>query len=413
MCMQMQLRDFEHILSYATHTCIYYATFRFGRFGEVPFWLKDPKWPVLSRFEEPRSFGYQVCFTGLSDLCLRVCLALRIWLTKRRSSVRRKRSARCGLSLWWLRPIPPSSYEASSSSDTVGENQLLAIMLACSSHRPATANERDAMRAFHELRSFASGCKVELNALTALQLAAFMRAHKAPTRAYNALFWMNKNLKLGYDTSLLIKPAKKSALTKFGGGAKQAPVIRPVAITVLETCLEAEVRHHRLHVVRFTHIQRSVLRPQRHDAFEDSASSKEFVGGCRTSLCALLSFVQPSPPAAAAADVVEVDEPAVDPSDPPQTDDPDEFFDRLARARWSSAGHSGHAEPASLVHRGQHGSGNLWLGGLPCSSEEAFLKRQRISFVVSAMREKASDLGASAARFLQRSVPVSYHGRDR
>ncbi|CAJ1416519.1 unnamed protein product [Effrenium voratum] len=113
--------------------------------------------------------------------------------------------------------LPPSSYEASSSSNTVGENQLLAIMLACSSHRPSTANERDAMRAFHELRSFASGCKVELNALTALQLAAFMRAHKAPTRAYNALFWMNKNLKLVYDTSLLIKPAKKSAPTKFGG----------------------------------------------------------------------------------------------------------------------------------------------------------------------------------------------------
>ena len=133
--------------------------------------------------------------------------------------------------------LAPSSYEASSSSDTVGENQLLAIMLACSSHRPSTANERDAMRAFvldvvgrteqvtlrnalstwHELRSFASGCKVELNALTALQLAAFMRAHKAPTRAYNALFWMNKKLKLGYDTSLLIKPAKKSAPTKFGG----------------------------------------------------------------------------------------------------------------------------------------------------------------------------------------------------
>ena len=86
------------------------------------------------------------------------------------------------------------------------------------------------------------------------------------------------------------------------------------------------------------------------------------------------SKARPAPPAAAAADVVEVDEPAVDPSDPPQTDDPDEFFDRLARARWSSAGHSGHAEPASLVHRRQHGSGNLWLGGLPCSSDEVFLK---------------------------------------
>ena len=97
---------------------------------------------------------------------------------------------------------------------------------------------RNALSTWHELRSFASGCKVELNALTALQLAAFMRAHKAPTRAYNALFWMNKTLKLGYNTSLLIKPAKKSAPTKFGGGAKQAPVIPPVAITVLETCLE-------------------------------------------------------------------------------------------------------------------------------------------------------------------------------
>ena len=97
--------------------------------------------------------------------------------------------------------LPPSSYEASSSSDTVGENQLLAIMLACSSHRPSTANERDAVRAFvldvvgrteqvtlrnalstwHELRSFASGCKVELNALTALQLAARIRLRPGPT----------------------------------------------------------------------------------------------------------------------------------------------------------------------------------------------------------------------------------------
>ncbi|CAJ1422481.1 unnamed protein product [Effrenium voratum] len=95
--------------------------------------------------------------------------------------------------------LPPSSYEASSSSHTVGENQLLAIMLACSSHRPSTANERDAMRAF-VLDMVGRTEQVELNALTALQLAAFMRAHKAPTRAYNALFWMNKNLKLVYDT---------------------------------------------------------------------------------------------------------------------------------------------------------------------------------------------------------------------
>ncbi|CAJ1432556.1 unnamed protein product, partial [Effrenium voratum] len=81
--------------------------------------------------------------------------------------------------------LPPSSYEASSSSHTV-----------------------------------------ELNALTALQLAAFMRAHKAPTRAYNALFWMNKNLKLVYDTFSLdgvdIWLDLRVQLARFAAARKQA-----------------------------------------------------------------------------------------------------------------------------------------------------------------------------------------------
>ena len=70
---------------------------------------------------------------------------------------------------------------------------------------------------------------------------------------------MNKNLKLGYDTSLLIEPAKKSAPTKFGGGAKQAPVIPPVAITVLESGLPFAAHCMIFGVVRVAHIQRSVV----------------------------------------------------------------------------------------------------------------------------------------------------------
>ena len=48
-----------------------------------------------------------------------------------------------------------------------------------------------------------------------------------------------------------------------------------------------------------------------------------------------------------------------------QSEDPDELFNALARARWARPGHSNRPEPFSLVMQGSDGTGNIWLGGCP------------------------------------------------
>ena len=107
--------------------------------------------------------------------------------------------------------------------------------------------------------------------LSALQLANFIQTHEASTRAHNSLHWLVKNLKLRYDMSLVLKPGKKAAPSRFGTGAKQAPVFPPIAIYELENVLDRMAGHSKwtvlmaahfmiFGVVRYAHIQRSVLR---------------------------------------------------------------------------------------------------------------------------------------------------------
>ena len=189
--------------------------------------------------------------------------------------------------------LPASAYiqPGSERAPAEGESQLLAIMLAATPHRPSSVGEQSALHSFvvevarrcepvtlknairtwQELRSFAASIRIDVADLSALQLATFIQTHEASTRAHNSLHWLVKNLKLRYDMSLVLKPGKKAAPSRFGTGAKQAPVFPPIAIYELENVLDRMAGHAKwtvllaarfmiFGVVRYAHIQRSVLR---------------------------------------------------------------------------------------------------------------------------------------------------------
>ena len=94
-------------------------------------------------------------------------------------------------------------------------HQLYAILLACMEQAPQTEGEKEALRAFVEqiakkservtlqsaIRTWA-----ELEKLTALPVASFIRQHTTRVRAFNGLKWLVKNLNLPLDLF-------------FGGGA--------------------------------------------------------------------------------------------------------------------------------------------------------------------------------------------------
>ena len=98
-----------------------------------------------------------------------------------------------------------------------------------------------------------------------------------------------------------------------------------------------------------------------------------------------------------------------------QSEDPDELFNALARARWARPGHSNRPEPFSLVMQGSDGTGNIWLGGMPYDDDLPFLRRQRIDLLLSCMKDCSCDerQGISAETVLQFSLPVGYAGRER
>ena len=185
--------------------------------------------------------------------------------------------------------LPPSAYlSGARAAPVVGDSQMMSIMLF--KHRPSGDEEREALRAFvsevvkkaeqvtlanaqrtwTELRTFVAALGVELDSIPALRLAAFIRGHKAPVRARNSLFWMNKNLKMEWDLSLVVVPRRKAPPSAFGTGARQAPVLPPAAILIIEELLVSEADHPKwtllwgMHamifgVVRFSHIQRSCI----------------------------------------------------------------------------------------------------------------------------------------------------------
>ena len=70
----------------------------------------------------------------------------------------------------------------------------------------------------------------------------------------------------------------------------------------------------------------------------------------------------------------------------------DEFYDFLARERWRRPGNSGRPEPFTAIHPGEN-FGNIWLGGLPVQADIPFLERQKITLIVSAMKETAQECG--------------------
>ena len=190
--------------------------------------------------------------------------------------------------------IAPSGYMKDASSEAVPANcshQLYAIVLACLDVPPQTDGERDALRAFvekvadksekvtlqnairtwAELRIFCNQLSLSPNKLTALPVASFIRQHKTRTRAINAVRWLVKNLRLPLDLSLVVAPSGPRKVSKFGEGARQAPVLPPALVTEVGRLTETLTDHARWSalfcahamiygVVRFAHLQRSTLR---------------------------------------------------------------------------------------------------------------------------------------------------------
>ena len=73
--------------------------------------------------------------------------------------------------------------------------------------------------------------------------------------------------------------------------------------------------------------------------------------------------------------------------EPARDEGADEFYDFLARQRWSRPGHSGRPEPFTAIHQGED-LGNMWLGGLPTNADIPFLERQWITLIVGARRRQ-------------------------
>ena len=73
----------------------------------------------------------------------------------------------------------------------------------------------------------------------------------------------------------------------------------------------------------------------------------------------------------------------------------------------------GRPEPFTAIHQGEN-LGNIWLGGLPVQDDIPFLERQKITLIVSGMRETAQECGNFRHRkSFQMAVAVSYNGSDR
>ena len=100
-------------------------------------------------------------------------------------------------------------------------------------------------------------------------LANFIREHAAPTRAYTALGWLVRNLKLPFDLSEVVKP-RAGLGARLGEGQPQAATLEPSMVLHLLGTLESTVDHPHwplvfcayamcFGVVRYTHLQRSYL----------------------------------------------------------------------------------------------------------------------------------------------------------
>ena len=90
---------------------------------------------------------------------------------------------------------------------------------------------QNAIRTWAELRIFCNQLSLSPNKLTALPVASFIRQHKTRTRAINAVRWLVKNLRLSLDLSLVVAPSGPRKVSKFGEGARQAPVLPPALVT--------------------------------------------------------------------------------------------------------------------------------------------------------------------------------------
>ena len=73
-------------------------------------------------------------------------------------------------------------------------------------------------------------------------LATFIREHTSPTRAYTALGWLVRNLKLPFDLSEVVKP-RAGLGSRLGQGQAQAATLEPSMVLHLLGTLESTVDH--------------------------------------------------------------------------------------------------------------------------------------------------------------------------
>ena len=75
----------------------------------------------------------------------------------------------------------------------------------------------------------------------------------------------------------------------------------------------------------------------------------------------------------------------------------DQYFDNLATQRWRRPGHSGAAEPPTVIYRhvaGLEAPCSIILGGLPTADDVQFLRDMKVELIVTCFQERPDKKGA-------------------
>lgn len=158
--------------------------------------------------------------------------------------------------------------DSSSSSDTVAANYTAYVNEVC--RRSEGATLKRALHTWDDLKRAAQSAGLtDLRAqIDGHFLAKFVRESPAQTRVWQGLFWLKKNMPVELDMRLVVVPRRQKG-GQYGGG-RQAPVLQPPMIGMLDQLLEAMVDTPQWSVmmgafcmmvalIRFAHLQRSTL----------------------------------------------------------------------------------------------------------------------------------------------------------
>ena len=96
-----------------------------------------------------------------------------------------------------------------------------------------------AVMTWDELTAFLQTTKRPLVELEASTVEAFVHSHKAMGRAYHSLKWLQRNLLIPLHMDSVLQPEVVRAKPAIGDNSKQAPVLEPAMLRVLETAIIA------------------------------------------------------------------------------------------------------------------------------------------------------------------------------